>query len=1194
MPVSGKITYWESISSAATLDLIRQQRHGVEDSISGMFSGERVIQIVNAESAGFVIAFSSGRIAYMSVRDGHGRPAISVQFLRTSLSSTNGGLFGSIRHALSHSAGRGDIAAIHAERSSKVGERNIVAVTSKGKAQAWKIHRGGHYDTIAETELRDNLVSAIYEIDPVAQEYSADSFEVIDFAFVPKGVEAKYMDMTRLSDAMVSEDSSLQHLLFLVSLSNKRTSRYVLVEVILSSDGAKVGMVRPITSYSTRVAPVNPIYVPRPRLYLPKPALVSFLVFERTVVVASIATPPESPDAQLHEDSNILPATYEDVVDLRDDNVLEILGSGFEEPPTASHGHDESRVYRHKTKNPAVVLIVRGAGLLRITTADIHKFASDRPPQVTAKIKLEQAVFFGVKKDNPLTFDGRREIRFSDEEVAEAALQLSQEILASTTPHIATLPTSLDENLTSRIEALDRLAKHLKTMNVQLDKRTKWTLLWNAEKMVVANLLWQRHSAFIADRPANDKKSLVAEIVEFIHEDQKKDPNAAVGEVDRVRHWFIHDVWRLEIFVAWAYEVIKYLHKDHLFDDNRITRLLHEAVQINLSALLVSYQYRQSKLAAYGLEGEKLEMGILKTGYEGLQEPWTGSSFISNNLKRLLELCHQWLQKYYVPKGSDSQPNQPNQTLLKSIYTEMASLTDIYLISILEHSRWAVVSSDQKKMQWGQHCAKTYQVDVDKKTRELVKLLKWDEGIAIAEKHQCFPALAALVVDYIHVLNTELELAHGASSSLQELVATMDSKEKQLIGYFDKYGEPFAFEAYEFLLRKMGVSAVLDFAYDKYGYKTQFLRNKPELAKISWINDIESEHAIDTAAETLLSLGLTREQKIWNKKIELSLGKLALLAESTEGFSQESSDSMEPNGNSPDESRIEKVDKELAVIKIQDDLYAQVFPTVRMAVDETAELDLAVETHGINIPKKQKALLQVFENGMRRLLKHEALDAMSLIDMLTLIHLQAGQKEGDIESNSDQFYLALLVADYSLKGEDAKQARRLIWRRCFIRDDWSKINNTQLKHDSEVLEQVSQTALFNTLLACYTNGSFKDTQQNERSKSVTNRVIDRSQKDPFQPPKPFAVQGVYIDNLDQRFDDMEKSFRDKLIDAMKWEDAVLRKYMDKSRLEEWTRSTAETARTAVNELADEATRNGADLSVASELAQTNGKTNGVH
>ncbi len=78
--------------------------------------------------------------------------------------------------------------------------------------------------------------------------------------------------------------------------------------------------------------------------------------------------------------------------------------------------------------------------------------------------------------------------------------------------------------------------------------------------------------------------------------------------------------------------------------------------------------------------------------------------------------------------------------------------------------------------------------------------------------------------------------------------------------------KPFAFAVYDILLRDEGVKSVLDFPGDEDGYATQFLRTKPELAKISWINDVEREKDIDHAAETLVSLGLTREQQVWSKK----------------------------------------------------------------------------------------------------------------------------------------------------------------------------------------------------------------------------------------------------------------------------------------------------------------------------------------
>ena len=117
-----------------------------------------VTQILNAESAGFVLAFSSGRTAYMSVRDSQGRPAISVQFLRGGHASATGGIFGSLRNALSSSALKGEIAAVRAGKAERVGERNIVIATTKGRIQSWDIHRADIRHSFQKQTVENRLL----------------------------------------------------------------------------------------------------------------------------------------------------------------------------------------------------------------------------------------------------------------------------------------------------------------------------------------------------------------------------------------------------------------------------------------------------------------------------------------------------------------------------------------------------------------------------------------------------------------------------------------------------------------------------------------------------------------------------------------------------------------------------------------------------------------------------------------------------------------------------------------------------------------------------------------------------------------------------------------------------------------------------------------------------------------------------
>ncbi|KAK4195911.1 putative nucleoporin [Triangularia verruculosa] len=1057
MPVSGKIAYWESIASAATLDFIRQQRNGVEDTIAGMFSGEHVVQIVNAETSGFVLVFSSGRLAYMSVRDTHGRPGISVQFLRNGLSTNLGGFLGNIRNAITGSSSRPDIAAARASHGANVGERVIVAANTKGRLSSWKIHRGGQYELIADGDMRSDLIEAVHYADPKSQSFPADSFEVLDFTFVPRGLESKYIAASRLSHQSLRLGSDeAQHGLLLVSHTDRRQSRYAIVEVVLAGDRLLPGNVRPVTSYTT---PVRPGAAEKPRLHLPRPGLVAFLVFDRAVVVASMGSLPESPDVQLQDSAHILPPTFEDVIDFRDEDSLQVVGSGIEEPSNNDQGHDGQRIHRLRTKNPAVMLLLQGVGAVRVAVTDVDRFTTSHPPQITAKSKLEQAVFFGVKGDNPLVFRGKRQLPFSATEMGNAAIELSNEILSSKTPFISNIPASLENNLRLRISYLDGLISYLGELTVEIDAQTRWKLLYNAEKLAVATWVWQMHEQFLGQRPQGER-TVVSQIVAWIHESQKTDLNMAAGEVDPVRHWFIHDIWRFDIFLAWAYQVIKYIYtKGFVNSDDEVTRLAWEASTVENGALVEARKFRLSRAREYGVDGEKVPGG------DGFPEPWSATHLIIHNHKRLIEFCFKWLESHQPAQES----NPINKKLLESTRALLPALISQYLQSMSDQGSWARQSEVPEIQSRGKLYSQAFPEEIYDKVSRLKDFDLWEEAIQLAKEYKGFAALAEVVVQQI--LSLEQKGAGTASqAAADENEFVIEEKRKRMGGLFDQYGDEFAFRAYEVLLQSSGVQAVLDFPYDRHGYATLYLRTKPELAKISWINDVQREKDIDHAAETLLNLGMSREQQVWNKKIELSLGKLAFLAEEAEQSvaNGRGRNSVASDASAKKNISLEKIEHELELIKIQDTLYKTILPVIRDGVDESAELELVLKEHGVLIPKRQKALHSIFEDGMARLLKHESLQPATLIDLLTLADL--GEKYEDVIP--DPFCLALKVAKYGLKGEERAKAVKLIWRRCFVRDDWKAVNQTKGKGDDAQLELLGHTATYHALFAVFEQSKF--------------------------------------------------------------------------------------------------------------------------
>ncbi|KAK0701487.1 Non-repetitive/WGA-negative nucleoporin C-terminal-domain-containing protein [Apiosordaria backusii] len=1130
MPVSGKIAYWESIASAATLDFIRQQRNGVEDAISGMFSGEHVVQIVNAETSGFILVLSSGRLAYMSVRDTHGRPGISVQFLRNGLSSNLGAFFGNIRNAFTGSSSRTDIAAARAGHGSNVGERVIVAVTTKGRLSSWKIHRGGQHELLADTDIRDKLIDAVRNVDRKSQEFTPDSFQVLDLTFIPRGLESKYIYASRFRKDLMSEahtvGSEMQHCLLLVSHTDRRQTRYAVVEVLICADGIGIFSVRPLTSYTT---PVRPGAAEKPRLHLPRPGLIAFVVFDRAVVVASMGSPPDSPEVQLLDEAHILPASFEDVIDFRDEDSLQVVGSGIEEPTSNDQGQDGQRTHRFRIKNPAVVLLLQGVGTVRVAVTDVDRFTTSTPPQITAKSKLEQAVFFGVKGDNPLVFRGKRQLPFSAQDIGNAAIGLSNEILSSKTPFISNIPASLENNLRLRISYLDGLIAYLSELDVEIDAVTRWKLLYNAEKLAVARWVWQKHEQFLEERPQGER-TVVSQIVAWIHETNKTDLNMAAGEVDPVRHWFIHDVWRFDIFLAWTYQIIKIIYtKKVVGTDDEITRLAWEAATLKNGALFEARQFRLMRAREYGVDSTKIPGG------NGFPEPWMATHLIIHNHKRLIEFCFKWLESH--PPAQES--NQTIKTLLESIRALLPALISQHLQSLADQGSWASESEIPEIQARGKLYIQAYQEEVYDKVSRLKDFDLWEEAIQLAKEYKGFEALAEIVVQQI------LFMEQKAASAVPQSVADdiqfhAEEKKKRMGRLFDEYEEKFAFRAYEVLLESSGVQAVLDFPYDRHGYATRFLRTKPELAKISWINDVQREKDLDHAAETLLNLGLSREQQVWNKKIELSLGKLAFLAEEAEqSVNGDGARSATSDVLAKTNINLEKIEHELELIKIQDNLYSTILPIIRDGVDESAELELVLKEHAVLIPKRQKALYQIFEDGMSRLLKHEALHPATLIDLLTLADL--GEKYED--AIADPFCLALKVAKYGLKGEERAKAVRLIWRRCFVRDDWKVVNQTKNKGDDAQLELLGNTATYHTLFAVY-----------------EQRLSDEK----FNPfVKPSECLGVYTEELDRRFSALDDAAQKKILENMKWEDDELRTYIEKARADAWYLTTKEYAKKTV-------------------------------
>lgn len=395
MPTSGRIAYWDSVGSAVAEGLFSKKR-GVEGRVS-LVSGESVTAICNAEPAGFLLSLSSGRLAHLALRDLAGRPGIAVTIMRGYGTGMMGGLLGALRAG----SNRRDIVAVRAGKVLRMGEREIVVATARGNFSRWQVNRSGTYANIADVDLRENVLAAIEKVaSSEVSLRSRDQFLIVDAAVVNDDESTSGgVDVLVLSSFMPSA-ASLGAL-------------YVLVSVAFLAGGqASVREVHVIKSYT------NPLEEgkTRPRLYLPKPGKTAFLVFARAVVIVSaVRLEPNQQEDEMDEMDEGFGAqsVFEDVVDFRGDLKVETVGSGMEDvvfdPVPRIDGSFMMGSFMSdpgiggigkKTRNPGVILIAKGAGVVRIEAFDMEpvKTKALRQP-VKVKSKIEQAVFYGVQED---------------------------------------------------------------------------------------------------------------------------------------------------------------------------------------------------------------------------------------------------------------------------------------------------------------------------------------------------------------------------------------------------------------------------------------------------------------------------------------------------------------------------------------------------------------------------------------------------------------------------------------------------------------------------------------------------------------------------------------------------------------------------------------------------------------------------
>ena len=1133
MPHSGKITFWEKLSDATDTDPSRQRQKCLQGGVHGLFSGETITDITEAEPRGFVLTLSSGRLVHLSINIIQGRQSIKADFMPIS-SNQNTSFFGSLRGVFG-GTGWKPLAGVKAGRSAQRGQRYIITGTTSGVFQVWDLGRNGIHTLVYETNTNSDLLRAFNEGAKLRSSRNNVAFELLDFSLVSTSHRSRSREHTR------SNSGTDYDLLLLVALKGLDGARYTLIDLTLSNESSSVHVVRPIKRYTSSLSEGS-LY--KPQLIVPQPEYAAFIAFEESLVVISLENAEETPSSQLQMEAYTLPEPFEDTVRFRKDKGYRVVAS-------AADGKDNIK------EKASCVLAVHGAGLIRIVVEPMregHSFVSRAA--VTARKKIEQAVFYSSVSQNVIDFTPREEDEFSREDIEKAALDVSRSITSSTSPYLRHIALSVKKQLAKRSAALANLIKHVQGYQVSLRLQNRWKLMWDAEKLAAAEALWHWYEDDVAG-DTSGRRELFAEMVEAIPETLKLENRPEYGQTDGVRHWFTHDVWRLEWVIPYGHEIVEILFRESVEDKREIdaierARMVAAAVDIQLSTLETAYRFREANAALYGLRQDTLVDGVLQSpdDFKTVPEFWTSSSLgqspalVPTRVKELAELSREMakllandVEDYLEQQGEEGQVEidlDDTHAAMTELTGKCARQIEICCRVFVERYRWLQSQTDQSLKEQGNALSQAHQTLRRRQFVELLDLNMAEQAVDLAERYQDMDAL-------LDIFEHETEESNSIGPSIPHRIEE----------YFLRYGVRWADVFFSRSLRD-GKTAV-DILNNNAAHGVhlrKFLRTHPNYSNMTWINEVSTERDYSNSA-AFLDRAARQNTNLWAQKTMLSLSKLSLQAAKSKG--QVTDEIAQPV--------LQRTDGKIDILRIQGSLYDSLEPLIHTAIDSDAAVDVVVDHHGLRTVEERPYLRSQLQGHLQEFLSGQALNNMKLANLLSLLH------EDSLESKtsklmSRRFFLGLRSLKLLSKLEDVNincpavsLMANILWRRVLIASDWTKLNRTESRSDAQVSCDIADTALFQTFIEGY-------------------RTISGAEDEDFwvtmlPPASPIDVLGigVRLEDLRPLAEDLQIEEEDLASFAkdLAAENENLQLYIDKGRLGEWYKGVMEAAKTAAKE-----------------------------
>ncbi|KFH70998.1 hypothetical protein MVEG_03844 [Podila verticillata NRRL 6337] len=700
---------------------------------------------------------------------------------------------------------------------------------------------------------------------------------------------------------------------------------------------------------------------------------------------------------------------FEEIIPLSNDR---IIGYGCEDWRQRNQSINEV--------DREISLVCRRSGLLGIHVEMDNTPSTTIVPETdeehaTSQLfaKLEQAVYYGNKQYNPISFDLTI---YREGDLNKASLKVNEEILNSHSGHLSLSgdPTSrLRERFLKAQGIIESINQYKMLGLLRLDTRFK--LCSSAEKLAAGNVLWRQYQLGLASKEkSKESKALLKQVLR--DSVALTDHKLAETKDDPVALFLKYDVEKLGILLSNLHLAAGKQLKN--VSDNLGEELTRDINSLIILSLQSAWNYRVKNTNKYLLKDE---------GYS--VEPWTANVHLINALTaqygRTLTACKASQASNGSSMDIDGVEAAEFTYVDAELKDQLYNLADVALQASsdrLEYLDNLPLSEDNEVLKSQAH--DDYTNAKSTLLGPLVGFKDTQPAKKLAEKFADFPTL--------------VRLCKGDRTVSEE--------------YIRKYDQLFFDALFQYYIDQNQLSTLMEHGEQHSDLFTAFL-DKTDHDDLAWLHDIK----IKRYAEASLKLGRVAraEKNMDHRQTAFSLSKLLLLAQND-------------NNNDDEEVFLGTLDQELEFATIQT-LVTDEWGNMVIAletVDDKAEM--VVDDFGSFLLAEQPNLREALMRSTRTLLNRDVLGSEDLLDILMV------QQKREIE-NMDVVDVALGICVHAEDIPDNRRDQALadVWRRIYLTDEdaYWKLHET---NDIEAREKLMHTWMARAYSLVYAAGGAKD------------------------------------------------------------------------------------------------------------------------